>query len=373
MVPRQEDPARMARESGVMHDEANSGTTEVREGYAFDPLALAVWMAANVEGYTGPLEVRQFKGGQSNPTYQLITPGQRYVLRRKPPGEILNGAHAVEREARVMSALGSVGFPVPRVFGVCVDDTVIGTWFFVMEMVEGRIFWDATFPGVASEERSAYFAAMNETLARLHAVDIEAVGLTDYGKVGNYFERQIGRWSSQYLADDVAGRDPDMDRLVEWLPKNIPQGDGSTIVHGDFRCDNMIFHPTEPRVIAVLDWELSTLGLPLADFANHAMMYRMPSDIVAGLEGADLVALNIPSEAEYVAMYCCLTGRDSVSDWDFYMAFNFFRLAAIFHGIKGRAIRGTAASAHAHERGAKYPRLARKAVEAMADCKSDRS
>ena len=353
----------------MVDDEAlNSGTTEVRTGYAFDTQALSGWMEANVAGYTGPLEIRQFKGGQSNPTYQLITPGARYVLRRKPPGEILKGAHAVEREARVMAALGDVGFPVPRVFGVCTDDAVIGTWFFVMEMVEGRIFWDATFSEVASEERPAYFRAMNETLARLHAVDVEAVGLADYGKAGNYFERQIGRWSRQYLADEVAGRDPDMDMLVEWLPRHIPEGDGSSIVHGDFRCDNMIFHPTEPRVIAVLDWELSTLGHPLADFANHAMMYRMPPDIVAGLEGADVATLNIPSEAEYVAMYCHQTGRETIPNWDFYMAFNFFRMAAIFHGIRSRAIRGTAASAHAHERGQQYPRLARKAAEAVAAC-----
>lgn len=351
------------------HDEAaNSGTTAVREGYGFDTAALARWMETNVEGYAGPLEVRQFKGGQSNPTYQLVTPGRRYVLRRKPPGDILKGAHAVEREARVMGALAPLGFPVPRVFGVCTDDAVIGTWFFVMDMVEGRIFWDATFPGVSNEERPAYFAAMNQALAQLHGVDVAAVGLDDYGKAGNYFERQIGRWSKQYLADEEAGRDPDMDRLVEWLPQNIPAGDESSIVHGDYRCDNMIFHPTEPRVIAVLDWELSTLGHPLADFANHAMMYRMPPDIVAGLKGADLAALNIPSEAEYIAMYCRHTGRAAIPNWDFYIAFNFFRLAAIFHGIKGRAIRGTAASAHAHERAEKFPLLARLAGEAMEAC-----
>lgn len=349
-------------------DEANSGTTEVRQGYGFDVSALTRWMAANVDGFAGPLTVRQFKGGQSNPTYQLITPGARYVLRRKPSGEVLKGAHAVEREARVMAALSTVGFPVPRVFGVCTDDGVIGTWFFVMEMVDGRIFWDATFPQVPADERPAYFAAMNETIARLHALDADALGLGDYGKKDDYFARQIARWSRQYLADDVAGRDPDMDRLIEWLPRNVPAGETSAIVHGDFRCDNMVFHPSEPRVIAVLDWELSTLGEPLADFANHAMMYRMPPDIVAGMEGADLTMLNIPDEAEYVAMYCRRTGRDTVTDWDFYVAFNFFRLAAIFHGIKSRAIRGTAASAHAMERGEKFPRLARKAAEAMKAC-----
>ncbi|RVQ64532.1 phosphotransferase family protein, partial [Croceicoccus ponticola] len=315
--------------------EANSGTTPVRAGYEVDEGRLAAWMEANVAGFAGPLTIEQFRGGQSNPTYKLTTPGAKYVLRRKPPGELLKGAHAVEREAQVMTGLGrakinGAGFPVPRVHGICTDDDVIGTWFFVMDMVEGRIFWDATFPDVAREDRPAYFDAMNATMAALHQVDYEAVGLGDYGKPGNYFARQIGRWSKQYLADEEAGRNEDMDRLVAWLPEHIPAGDETSVVHGDFRCDNMIFHPTEPRVLAVLDWELSTLGHPLADFAYHAMMYRMPPDIVAGLEGADLAALNIPSEAEYVAAYCRRMGRDSIPGWDFYVAFQFFRLAAIF-------------------------------------------
>ncbi|RYD92290.1 MAG: phosphotransferase family protein, partial [Sphingomonadales bacterium] len=335
--------------------EANTGTTAVREGYGLDEASLARWMADNVEGFAAPLTVEQFKGGQSNPTYKLATPSRAYVLRRKPPGDLLPGAHAVDREARVQIGLGKAGFPVAKIHGLCTDDAVIGTWFYVMDMVEGRIFWDATFPDVSREERPAYFDAMNAAMAQLHSVDPEAVGLGDYGKPGNYFARQIGRWSKQYLADEQAGRNPHMDALVEWLPANIPLGDETRIVHGDMRCDNMIFHPTEPRVLAVLDWELSTLGHPLADFAYHTMMYRMPPHIVPGLAGADLAILNIPSEADYVAAYCARTGRDAIPNYEFYIAFNLFRLAAIFHGIKGRVLRGTAANAQAAERAKAFP------------------
>jgi len=338
---------------------ANSGTTPVREGYAFDEAALACWLANSVADYAGPLSVEQFKGGQSNPTF---------VLRRKPPGVLLPGAHAVEREAKVLTALGAAGFPVAHVHGLCEDAGVIGTAFYVMDMVEGRVFWDATFPGVSNEARPTYFDAMNAAMAQLHSFDPAAIGLGDYGKPGNYFARQIGRWSKQYLSDELAGRDPDMDALVEWLPTAIPEGDETSVVHGDFRCDNMIFHPTEPRILAVLDWELSTLGHPLADFAYHAMMYRMPPDIVAGLAGADLAALNIPSEAAYIAAYCQGTGREGIANYPFYLAFNLFRLAAIFHGIKGRVLRGTAANAQAKERAEAFPRLARLAREAMAEC-----
>jgi aminoglycoside phosphotransferase (APT) family kinase protein len=325
---------------------------KVREAHRFDSARLERWMEANVPGFGGPLSVEQFKGGQSNPTYKLSTPTRGYVLRRKPPGQLLPGAHAVDREYRVIAALGRSGFPVARTFGLCEDESVIGTAFYVMEMVEGRIFWEAHLPEVGRAERPAYFDAMNATLAALHVIDPNTIGLGDYGKPGNYFERQIARWSKQYLGDSEAGRVPAMDRLIEWLPQNIPppndaSGAEARIIHGGFRCDNMIFHPTEPRVLAVLDWELSTLGHPLADFSYHLMMYRMPAGMTAGLLGCDLENLNIPSESEYVAAYCRRTGRSGIPDLDFYIAFNLFRLAAIVHGIKGRLVRGTAASAHA--------------------------
>ena len=327
--------------------ELNSGTTEVREAHRFDEARLAAWMEANVEGYAGPLTVEQFKGGQSNPTYKLITPGRNYVMRRKPPGLLIPSAHAVDREYKVITALYAAGFPVARTFGLCTDESVAGTWFYIMDCVEGRVIWDTTFPDQPRSERAAYFDAMNATMAQLHNLDHEAIGLADFGKPGNYFARQIGRWSKQYLEDKEAGRLPEMDRLVEWLPANLPAGDETCVVHGDYRCDNMIFHPTEPKVLAVLDWELSTLGHPLADFTYHLMMYRLPPSETAGLVGRDLAALGIPSEEEYVAAYCRRTGRDGIPHLDFYLAYNMFRLAAILHGIRGRLARGTAASAHA--------------------------
>ncbi len=325
----------------------NSGTGAVREGLGFDVAALNAWMREQVEGYSGPLTVEQFKGGQSNPTYKLMTPARNYVLRRKPPGALLKSAHAVDREYAVISALGTTGFPVAKAYGLCTDDAVIGTWFYVMDCVDGRVIWDPAFPGMSAEARAAHFDAMNETIARLHRVDYAAIGLSDYGKPGNYFARQIGRWSRHYLEDEAAGRVPAMDRLVEWLPANIPDGDDTSIVHGDYRCDNMIFDAAEPKVRAVLDWELSTLGHPLADFSYHLMMYRMPDG--TGLADTDLEALGIPSEAEYVAAYCARTGRAGLPNLDFYMAFNMFRLAAIVHGIRGRVARGTAASSHAKD------------------------
>lgn len=264
----------------------------------------------------------------------------------------------MDREARVLQALGTVGFPVAHVHAIWTDEAVIGSWFYVMDMVEGRIFWDARLPEVPAADRPAYYDAMNAAIAQLHAIDPAAIGLGDYGRSGNYVERQVRRWSRQYLEDVEAGRDRNMDRIIDWLTENLPSADETAIVHGNFRIDNMIFHPTEPRILAVLDWELSTLGDPLADFAYNAMAYHMPPHIIAGLAGEDLNALNIPSEAEYVSAYCKRTGRASIPSYRFYIAYNFFRLAAIFHGIKGRALRGTASSAQAEERARNFPALA---------------
>ncbi len=339
--------------------EDNSGAAAVRPGYELDLRALDAWMGAHVADYAGPLTIEQFKGGQSNPTYKLITPRKTYVLRKQPPGPLLKGAHALDREARVLAGLSQAGFPVAAVHGLCTDPAIIGTIFYVMDMVEGRIFWDAAIPEVSHAERAALFDAMNATIADLHSIDHVAAGLADYGRPGNYFERQIARWSRQYLEDTEAGRDPYMDRLVEWLPAHIPPGEETSIVHGDFRIDNLIFHPTQPRVLAVLDWELSTLGHPGADFAYHAMMYRMPPHIVAGLGGSDPAALGIADEEAYLAAYCRRRGLADMPGYDFYIAFNFFRLAAIFHGIKGRVIRGNASSAQARERVAVLPELMR--------------
>jgi aminoglycoside phosphotransferase (APT) family kinase protein len=331
----------------------------VRAEHSFDSGRLENWMQAHVAGFRGPLTVEQFRGGQSNPTFRLSTPQYRYVLRRKPPGPLLRGAHAVEREARVMAALGAQKFPVPYVYGLCEDETVIGTPFFVMELIDGRIFWDATFPVVSSADRPRYFDAMNQTIALLHGLDITALGLENFGGRGNYFERQISRWSQQYLQDEAVGRDVDMDRLIEWLPQHIPTSEEKSLIHGDFRCDNLVFDPTEPRVIAVLDWELSTVGHPLADFAYHLMMYRVPPLGIAGLLGADLHALNIPSESRYVAAYCDRTGRRDIPQLNFYIAFNLFRFAGILHGIRGRVLRGTAASSSAKDFSASFPLFAR--------------
>ncbi len=326
-------------------------TTPVRPGFEMDEAALLAWLRSAVDEFADAksLSVRQFRGGQSNPTYAITIDGVHYVLRKKPPGVLLSGAHAVEREYRVIAALGRVGFPVARAVVLCEDTTIIGTAFYLMAHVEGRVFWDPSLPELPREDRAGIYDAMNATLAQLHRVDHVAAGLGDFGKAGNYFTRQLIRWGGQYRDDPAAGRIEDMDRLFDWLQANIPPGDEVSLVHGDFRCDNMIFHPTEPRVIAVLDWELSTLGHPLADFGYHLMTYRMPDSALPGLRGRDLVALGLPAEEDYVAAYCRRTGRESIPHLDFYVAFNLFRFAAIFHGIRGRLLRGTAASERAKE------------------------
>jgi aminoglycoside phosphotransferase (APT) family kinase protein len=350
--------------------EANTGTRDVTERLRFDEAALAAWMQDHVGGFAGPLRVTQFKGGQSNPTYRLDAASGSYVLRRKPPGKLLPGAHAVEREYRVISALGGAGFPVPRVHGLCEDESIIGTPFYVMDLVEGRIVWEAHFPGLSNEQRAAHFDAMNATIAQLHSFDPVALGLGDYGRAAGFVERQVARWSKQYLADTDAGRVPAMDQLVDWLGKHLPADSGEArIAHGDFRCDNMIFAASEPKVVAVLDWELSTLGDPAADFTYHLLMYRMPATLFSGLAGMDLDALGIPPEDYYVAAYCRRTGRAGLDNVDYLVVFCLFRLAAILHGIKGRLVRGNASSAHAAQM---VERLEPLAELAMAQAESAR-
>ena len=333
----------------VSRQQQNSGTRDVQDAHRFDQQALEDWLEANVESWRGPLTVRQFRGGQSNPTYLLESSSGRYVLRRKPPGKLLKSAHAVDREYRVISALHGADFPVPKPYALCTDESVVGTMFYLMDFVDGRIFWDLDLPGLDRDERAAIYDNVNETLARLHTLDFEALGLGDFGRPGNYFERQISRWSQQYRASETDSI-PAMDSLMAWLPDNIPDDESASIVHGDYRLDNMVIHPTEPRVIAVLDWELSTIGHPLGDFTYHLMSWQLPDLGIgsAGLKGKDLDALGIPDEERYVDSYCSRTGRAlPPSHRDFYSAYNFFRIAAILQGIAGRVRDGTAASAHA--------------------------
>jgi aminoglycoside phosphotransferase (APT) family kinase protein len=313
---------------------------------------LESWMRDHIDGFRGPLAAERFEGGQSNPTYRLVSAAGSFVLRRKPQGQLLPSAHQVDREYRVMRALAATAVPVPRVYALCEDDAVIGSAFYVMEFLAGRIFWDPRLPGLAASERQAMFQSMNAVIAALHSVDYDAVGLVEFGRPGNYMARQIARWSRQYQASET-DKQPAMDRLIEWLPRHLPPEGEARIVHGDYRIDNLIFHPTEPRVIGVLDWELSTIGDPLADFAYHAMAWRVTPELFRGLAGADLTALGIPTEEAYVAAYCERTGRGRSPDWDFYMVYSLFRLAAIMQGIAKRAIDGTAASSEAVELGRK--------------------
>jgi aminoglycoside phosphotransferase (APT) family kinase protein len=327
-------------------------TRPVAPQHAIDAERLGAWLAANVAPLDGPLEIAQFKGGQSNPTYLLAAGRQRYVLRRKPPGKLLPSAHAVDREYRVIRALAGSGVPVAKAYGLCEDDAVIGTAFYVMEYVAGRVLWDPSLPGLEPAGRAAIHDEINRVIAALHSVDYAAVGLGDFGRSGEYIARQVARWSKQYQASETEKIEA-MDNLIAWLPENIPAGDETSIVHGDYRIDNVIFHPDEPRILAVLDWELSTLGHPLADFAYHCMVWRIPPGTFRGLGGHDLAALGIPSERDYVAAYCRRTGRPGIEprDWEYYMVYNMFRIAAIVQGVMARALQGNASSAQALETG----------------------
>lgn len=345
---------------GSANRDAFAGTMAVSERNRFDQVKLEAYLRQHIAGFGGPLEVEQFRGGQSNPTFRLSAGGKRYVLRRKPPGKLLPSAHAVDREYRVMTALRDSDVPVPRTWCLCADESVIGTAFFVMDCVDGRIFWDPSLPDMNRSGRAAIFAEMNRVIAALHKVDFRALGLVDYGKMGNYLARQIARWTKQYRASETETIEA-MDRLIEWLPANIPADDETTIVHGDYRLDNLIFHPTDARIVAVLDWELSTLGHPLADFAYHCMSWHIPGGgPFGGMHGLDLGALGIPSEAEHIDAYCRRVGRGPIDPdhWDFYIAYNMFRAAGIAQGIMGRVVDGTAASEHALEVGRWARRMA---------------
>ena len=320
---------------------------------------LAAYLGGRVPGLDGPLELAAIGGGQSNPTYRLTANGRSYALRTKPgpAAALLPSAHQIEREYRVLAALAGSGVPVPRVHHLCVDEDVIGRAFYVMDFVEGRVFTDPRLPELAANERGLLFDDMNRVLATLHGLDPVALGLADFGKAGDYLARQIARWSKQYRASETETIEP-MDRLIEWLPTRIPPDDGSRLVHGDFRLDNLVVDRREPRVVAVLDWELATLGSPLADFSYHCCVWHFPAGIFRGLAGVDSAALGIPSEADYVAAYCRRTGRETAAHWDYYLSYNFFRMAAIMQGILKRATQGTAASANAVEFGRGARRLA---------------
>ena len=332
---------------------------DVTERHRFDVARLADFLEDKLPDWAGPLDVKQFQGGQSNPTYLLTTPSRRYVMRSKPGpvAKLLPSAHAVEREFRVMRALGSQGIPVPKVYVLCEDESVIGRAFFVMEHVEGRILWDQSLPDSTRAERAAIYDEMNRVIAALHSVDVAGAGLSDYGKAGNYFTRQIARWTKQYQASATETIES-MNRLIEWLPQHVPPGEDVAVVHGDYRLDNLIFHSQEPRIIAVLDWELSTLGHPLADFSYHCMSWHIPAGAFRGIDGLDFAALGIPSEAQYIARYCERTGRTAIDNWDFYLAYNLFRIAAILQGVYKRGTEGIASSNNALEHGHRARKLA---------------
>jgi len=329
------------------------GTMPVSERQKFDTGALRDYLLQHVAPLKGELTVEQFKGGQSNPTFKISADGQSFVLRTKPgpAAKLLPSAHAIEREFRVMDALNKAGFPAAKQYALCTDEDVLGRAFYIMEFVDGRVLWDQSLPGMTKAERAAIYDEMNRVIAQLHTIDYAAIGLGDFGKPGNYFGRQIERWTKQYRASETE-KIESMDRLIAWLPDNIPSGDDTSIVHGDYRLDNMIFHRSEPRILALLDWELSTLGHPLADFSYHCMSWHIPPGQFRGIGGLDFKALGIPSEADYIARYCERTGKTiRQEDFGFYLAYNMFRLAAILQGIMKRYVDGTASSEQALKAG----------------------
>lgn len=349
-------------EAPINADEAFVGTVEPEGADRLDEGRLTEWMAANVEGFEGPLHLTKFKGGQSNPTYKVEAKSGNYVLRRKPFGPLLPSAHAVDREYKVQNALNKAGYPAARQYGLCTDESVVGSWFYVMDMVDGKTIWDGAMPGADSGYRRATYFAMIDALAQLHNVDVEAVGLSDFGKPGNYFGRQVDRWTKQYRLSETEHM-PDMERLIEWLPATLPEQTRTSVVHGDYRIDNMIWAKSEPKVLAVLDWELSTLGDPLGDFSYVCMAYVTDNGGRSGVADLDRKALGIPELDEMVERYCAATGRSSLPDMNWLFAYNFFRLAGILQGIKKRVIDGTASSAHAKAQSDRVQPLVDRATE----------
>jgi len=337
--------------------EHDAETIDIRDAHRFDVTRLEDFCRSTVDGFNGALQVRQFSGGQSNPTFLLTTPSKRYVMRKKPPGTLLASAHQVDREYRVMKALHETNVPVPTMRALCMDTAVVGTEFYIMDHLDGRVFRDPQLPNLSARERSAVYDQMNDALAKLHQVDYTAIGLADYGRPGNYYERQIGRWIKQYRAAETETVES-MEDLIAYLPDHIPADEATSIAHGDFRLENTMFHASEPKLIAVLDWELSTIGHPLADLAYNCMLYHFNSPSQGTIMGLDYGETGIPCEADYVAAYCRRTGREEIKDWNFYLAFSIFRLASITQGVYKRGLDGNASSSKAAGYGDMCRRLA---------------